>query len=107
MSAVQYTVSIFELRFCKSAAEYAGTGELTVRMARHALAKVSDEIVPLSTYQMHSLLAAAPVDTMGKLTYAALVPVVASALHDLVDTQAARARLQALDIVASSGAMKV
>ena len=45
------------VRSCFAHFDAAGSGEVTPRMARHALSKVSDDLVPLSTYQIHALLA--------------------------------------------------
>ena len=75
-------------------------------MARHALVKLSDDTFPLATYQVHALLATAPVDDLGTITYAPFALVVARALRTLVDTAAMRARLEAIGKLSKSGTMQ-
>ena len=84
----------------------AGEGELTARMAMHALRKVSDECVPLTAYQIHAIMTVAPVDTFGTIRYAEMVPVVARILQKLTDVQHMRQRFEAIQELAGQGAMR-
>jgi hypothetical protein len=83
-------------------------------MMQHALRKVSDELVPLTAYQIHSIMAVASSDQFGTIKYSHMVPVVAQALQKLTDLQHMKRRFQAIvklsnttllkDMMASKGA---
>ena len=52
-------------------------------MAKHALVKLSHELLPLTAFQIHSMLSVAPVDQLGSIKYTQLVPVVTRTLQQV------------------------
>jgi hypothetical protein len=85
---------------------HAGKGELSARMVRHALNKISNDVVPLTVYQLHSIMSVAPVDTLGTIKYAQMVPVVAHTLRRLTDATQMKQRFHAIEKLATTGMLK-
>jgi Ca2+-binding EF-hand superfamily protein len=75
-------------------------------MMQHALRKVSDEMVPLTAYQIHSIMAVASNDQYGTIKYAQMVPVVAETLHKLTDVQHMKSRFQAIVNLSNTNLLK-
>ena len=75
-------------------------------MARHALIKLSHEVLPLTAFQIHSMLAVAPVDQLGSIKYTQLVPLVTRTLQQVTDAAHMKERFRAIERLAHTGLLR-
>lgn len=84
----------------------AGMGELSVRKVRHALNKFSEEIVPLTMYQIHTIMSVAPLDKLGSVKYTHMVPIVANTVKAITDLQSMKQRFYVIQQLSESQLLK-
>lgn len=87
-------------------AVHAGRGELSVRKIRQALNKFSEEIVPLTVYQIHTIMSVAPVDNLGSVRYTQMVPIVADIVKAITSLQNMKQRFYVIQQLAESNLLK-
>lgn len=79
-----------------------GKGELTVRNVKHALQRFSDDVVPLTVYQIHTLVSVAPVNDNGIVKYTLMVPIVERTVRAIIDLQHMKTRFYVIEQLAQS-----
>ena len=79
-----------------------GTGEVTVRNVKHALQRFSDDVVPLTVYQIHTIVSVAPLNEKGTVDYALMVPIVESTVRAIINLQHMKTRLFVIEQLAQS-----
>lgn len=84
----------------------AGRGELSVRKIRQALNKFSEEIVPLTVYQIHTIMSVAPLDHLGSVKYTQMVPIVADTVKAITSLQNMKQRFYVIQQLADSNLLK-
>lgn len=84
----------------------AGKGELSVRKVRQALNKFSEQIVPLTVYQIHTMMSVAPLDNLGSVKYIQMVPIVADTVKAITSLQNMKQRFYVIQQLADSNLLK-
>jgi Ca2+-binding EF-hand superfamily protein len=79
-----------------------GKGDISVRSVKHALQKFSEEVVPLTLFQIHTIVSVAPVDNLGSVKYAQMVPVVEKTVKAITDMQHMKTRFYVIEELAQS-----
>eukprot|EP00892_Ulva_mutabilis_P003953 jgi/Ulvmu1/192/UM001_0196.1 len=83
-----------------------GRGELSVRKVRQALNKFSEQIVPLTVYQIHTIVSVAPLDKLGTVKYTQMVPIVAQTVKAIIDLQHMKQRFYVIQQLSESNLLK-
>lgn len=67
-----------------------------------ALQKFSDDVVPLTVYQIHTIVSVAPVNEKGIIKYALMVPIVERTVRAITDLQHMKTRFYVIEQLAQS-----
>lgn len=73
---------------------------------RQALNKFSEEIVPLTVYQIHTIMSVAPLDNLGIVKYTQMVPIVADTVKAITNLQNMKQRFYVIQQLAESNLAK-
>lgn len=73
-----------------------------MRSVKHALQKFSEDVVPLTVYQIHTIVSVAPVDKLGSVQYVRMVPVVEKTIKAITDLQHMKTRFYVIEELAQS-----
>lgn len=77
-----------------------------MRKVRQALNKFSEEIVPLTVYQIHTIVSVAPLDKLGSVKYTQMVPIVANTVKAITDLQHMKQRFYVIQQLSESKLLK-
>lgn len=67
-----------------------------------ALQKFSDDVVPLTVYQIHTIVSVAPVNDKGIVKYTLMVPIVERTVRAITDLQHMKTRFYVIEQLAQS-----